>query len=221
MALEQSRDKPKRKSRSGHTSSRETNHQCDLARPISTPSTTDTAFRMVDLDNRTHRIASRRVATMHPWVEMRNAGRKLRIFSEFRAFFSLLRTRRTEKKIDSKIFAPLPFDPLVALLDSRSRSVNHPSLHRDSRPRRFFASFVISSFSFLRSFQPVILFHTHTHTHHFLFTSLFISQSRLITRTNTYTRTYARACIHPLCFDSVLVTGLCFNIVTIIICGNV
>lgn len=111
-----------------------------------------------------HRIASRRVATMHPWG--RNAERRTKAedFLGISRVFASPSAANGKKKSTLK-FSLLYPSTLVALLDSRSRSVNHPSLHRDSRPRRFFASFVISSFSFLRSFQPVILFHTHTHTH--------------------------------------------------------
>lgn len=184
------------------TSSRETNHQCDLAQPISTPSTADITFRMVDLNNRTHRIASHRIASHRDDApEDRKCGTQ----DGSRDFLGISRvfaspTRRTEKKVDSKIFSPLLFDPLLHPSRSRSAKLSLPSpsdvsSHRSSFPRSRFS-------------QPVIPL-----TLYFSFTSLsptLYLLSLVQIRIHVHTRTHT--CMHPLHFDSVLVTGLCFNI---------
>lgn len=186
-------------SRSPDISSRETNHQCDLAQPISAPSTADITFRMVDLDNRTHRIASRRVASRRctRGSEMRNAGRKLRFSRNFACF----RFPDAEKKSTLKFFLFHSLTLFSTLLGLDRQ--NHPSLllpdvssYRSSFSRsRFHVSLSLSLLYF--SFSLILP----------LLSNPISYPSTPIIRTNTYTRTYTytHTCIHPLHFDSVLV----------------
>lgn len=170
--------------------------------PLRSPPTPSSAWSISIIE----RIASRRVEAMHPRIEMRHAGRKSRFSRNFACF--RFPDATNGKKVDSKIFAPLPFDPFLALLDLDRQTVPPSTV---ILVRCFHASFVISSFLFLHFFQSVIPFL-------FLsaFPSLFISQSRVLSlaqiHIHVHTRTHMHTCIHPLHFDSVLVTGLCFNI---------
>lgn len=202
-------------SRSPDISSRETNHQCDLARPITAPSTADITFRMVDLDNRTHRIASHRIASRRctRGSEMRNAGRKLRFSRNFACF----RFPDAEKKSTLKFFL---FHSLTPLL--------HPSRPRTAKSslpftvRRILVSFVIFSFSFPRFSQPIIIVFL------FLFNSPFTFQSYLLSFNSYHSHKYIYTYIHvythmhtpsPLRLSSRLQVYVL--IFTIIICGNV
>lgn len=164
------------------TSSREMNQQCDLARPISTPSTTDIAFRMVDLDNRTHRIVSHRIASRRC-----TRGSKCGTQDGSRDFLGISHVfaspmRWTEKKSTLKFFLSSTLWPSLPPIQGASVKSSLPSLsdvssHRSSFPRSRFYIFLSTCYSI--SLSPC-----------FPFTSLFISQSFIFYHSHKYIYTY-------------------------------
>lgn len=157
-----------------------------------------------------HRIASRRVAAMHSRIEMRNAGRKPRFSRNFARFFAS--SRQTDKKIDFKIFPPLPLSLALFSLDrlKPNLSLNRPMFSRVVRHFLVLVSTFLSAchsvpLSLYCSFASLFSFYL------LFFISLSLTQIHIHVHTHAYT-------LSTLTQFSLQIYVLIF---TIIICGNV
>lgn len=148
---------------------------------------------------------------MHPRIGNAERRTEAVIFSEFRVF-SLLRRGKRKKKLTLK-FSLLYSLTLSSTLLGLDRQ-NYPSLHRPTFPHivRHFLVLVSLSLSFLLlSTFPLLLYLP------ILSPTLYLL-SLVQIRIHVHTRTHT--CIHPLHFDSVLVTVYVL-IFTIIIWSNI